>query len=228
MHPNTTAKFIKLSLIFMIACSLVFTTSAVEKAMEKSTLDSYQSTENTILKKKVLQTLSDGFSPETDVVAPWKVTFLRDVLQERSPLLVEEASHQIGNLHIQDLTQNLIVLFNSAEEKYQGYSERVQIAIVNTLGKTGGTSTTQLFTKFLENDNGAYLGYEVLAAIKQLNNPVFIDCLNRYALKMDARIAELKTKNANPIFYSKFMALSTTAKDIEKSLVQLKEGDNEK
>ena len=196
--------------------------------MEQSILKSYQATDNTIMKKRVLQTLSDGFDPQVDVAEQWQVDFLKTVLGERSPVLVEAGAHQISKLHIKDLNADLISLYYNAEKKFMGYSERVQTAIVQTLGKTGGTEAIKVFSEFLNNDNGSYLGYEVLAAIAELNDPTLINPLHEYALKMEKRIAECKAKNKDPIFYSKFLTLKNLAADIEKALLQVKGGSNEK
>lgn len=220
--------FFSLMFVFLLAHTPV-NAADKEKSMEQSTITSYQATDNTILKRKVLKTLSGDFNAETDVAAQWKVDFLKKVLGERSPILIEEAAYQIGNLHIKELNQELITLFHKAEEKFMGYSERVQTAIVNTLGKTGGADAAKLFGDYLYNDNGAaYLGYEILAAIEELDDPSLITPLHKYAEKMDRRIAKLKAKNADPIFYSKFLMFSKLAKDIAETLSKVKEGGNEK
>jgi len=216
--------------ILLVICGIAGLTPAADQvqSMEQSTIKSYMATENTILKKRVLQTLSEGFNSEVDVAEHWKVDFLRDVLKERSPVLVEAAAHQIGALHIKDLNADLITLFHAAEQKYMGYSERVQIALVQTLGKTGGNEAVKLFSDFLNTDNGSYLGYEVLAAIAELNNPVLVTNLHAYAEKMKKRIAECKAQNKDPIFYSKFRRLKNLATDTENSLLRVKEGGDEK
>lgn len=230
VYLNTLFKVLKVTCILVLIYGIALSSLAAdkEKSMEQTTLKSYQATDNTILKRKVLQTLSEGFDPTVGEAEQWKVDFLKEVLGERSPILVEAAAHQISSLHINKLNQDLITLFHKADEKYMGYSERVQIAIVQTLGKTGSTEAVQLFSNFLNNDNGAYLGYEVLAAIAELNYPSLITPLHAYALKMEKRIAECKAKNKDPIFYSKFQTLKNLATDIEKALLQVKEGGNEK
>jgi len=229
-YLNTLFKVLKFNAILLVICGFTFGSLAADQgqSMEQATVKAYQATDNTIMKKRVLQTLSEGFNPQVDVAEQWKVDFLKDVLGERSPILVEAGAHQISKLQIKDLNPDLITLYHNADKKYMGYSERVQIAIIQTLGKTGSTEAVKLFTDFLNNDNGAYLGYEVLAAIAELNDPSFITPLHAYALKMEKRIAECKAKKKDPIFYSKFQTLKNLATDIEKSLLQVKEGDNEK
>jgi ribulose kinase len=109
-----------------------------------------------------------------------------------------------------------------------GYSERVQTAIIQALGKIGGAEVAKLYRDFLDNDNGSYLGYEVLAAVAELDDPALVTPLHAYAGKMEKRIAECKAQKKDPIFYSKFQALKNLATDIEKSLLQVKEAGNEK
>jgi hypothetical protein len=206
---------------------LLFTVSGgpVEAGDGSSLIRTFESTENSIDKRNILKSLSQNEETQNSAVPRWKVDLITIGLADKSPVVVETAVKQVGKLGLTELSPRLIDHFKNADERFiGGYTDRVRIALFKALGKVGGPGVAELFQEFLENDNGSGLGGDALLAVKNLNDPSLLNTVKMYMLKMDARIAEKKKINADPIFYSRYLNYLELARDVKESLLKSKGG----
>lgn len=211
---------------FLILCLAITLSSAqTETGSESAVIDAYNNTDNSIEKRTILKSLSEGYEEGT-VIPQWKVDLVKTGLAETSPVVVEAAAKQAGKLVMKDVTPQLVNLFNTADDKFMGgYPQRVRISLFYALGKTGGDGVAELFENFLENDMGSALGEDALTAIKELNDPSLVNTVKSYTVKMGAKVSVLKTKNSDPIQYSRYLGYISLAKEVEESLSN-KKGDS--
>lgn len=212
---------------FLILCLAITISSAqTEAGSGSAVIEAYNNTDNSIEKRTILKSLSEGYEEGSVVIPQWKVDLVKIGLAETSPVVVEAAARQAGKLVMKDVTPQLINLFNTADDKFMGgYPQRVRISLFYALGKTGGDGVAELFKKFLKNDNGSALGGDALTAIKELDDPSLVITVKSYAMKMEAKISVLKAKNSDPIFYSRYLGYRALAKEVEESLSN-KKGDS--
>ncbi len=209
--------------LLFIVVSLLFVpipTFSAEKDIGLAVTEKFRTTENSIDKRRIVQSIAENEVTTNTAVSQWKVSLIREALLDKSPVVAEAAVKQAGNLELKELTPQLVDLFETAENRfYGGYAERVRVSLFQALGKTGGETVTGLFKGFLENDNGSFLGESALLAIKELDNPVLVNTVKEYILKMEKRVAEKKAIKADPINYSRYLMYIQLGKEVKESLL---------
>lgn len=181
----------------------------------------YSTSENSVTRRELLISL-DNFLPQNGEKAPqWISDLLGNALYDKSPVVVAEAAHQIGQFKLSEYNSNLIKLYNEAEMKYGycGYAERVQYAIIPALGKIGNKEAKAFISNLLKNDNGSQMGNFLLKAIKDLNDRALLGDLAKYVVKMDNLIKITREKGLDPLIYSRYVCYVQLAAEVEKSLL---------
>lgn len=225
---NDKGVLIKQLFVVIVVLLLIMPLSvfSVEKDEGFALSEKFRTSENSIDKRRILQSLSEIGAVQPTAVPQWKVDLVRNALSDKSPVVVEAAAKQAGNLVLKELTPQLISLFESAGDRfYGGYAERVRVSLFHALGKTGGNKATDLFKDFLKKDNGSFLAESALLAVKELNNPELVPTVKNYILKMETRVSEGKALNADPIRYSRYLKYIQLGKEVENSLLTVKGGE---
>lgn len=150
----------------------------------------------------------------------WVAQMLETALDDKSPVVVEAAVQEIGNLRLISLAPRLITLYTQSDSRFAGYAERVKFALIPSLGKLGGETVTGFLKRELEHDNGTELGEAILSAVRLSGDAALIDDVRDYAYKMDQYIANAQAKNLDPIVYSLKLHNSSLAHEIENVLMQ--------
>ncbi len=205
----------KLLFIFILTFSL-----SAKPNNYSSIVNVFKSSINSVERRELLVSLKD-FTLENGEEAPgWMVELLGDALNDKNPVVVAEAAYQIGQFKVKEYNSNLIQLFKDADSKYLhcGYAERIKFSIIPSLGKIGNQEAKQFISELLRNDNGSYMGQFLLEAVKNLNDPMFINDLKLYKYKMQNLIKISKEKKHDPIIYSRKLMYLEFSAEIEKVL----------
>ncbi|MBN1130905.1 MAG: HEAT repeat domain-containing protein [Chitinispirillaceae bacterium] len=145
-------------------------------------------------------------------------------LQDPSPVVVAEAVSGVGRVRAKRFEADLIAIYAASPKQFGGYAERVQFAIIRTLGVIGTKPAARLFTDLLARDNGSVGGSELLAAIRKLGDPSLISHLERYALRLDGYIAKGKELKHDPMIDAIIVRNAALAREIA---VELGKGKGE-
>lgn len=193
---------------------------AIEPSENATIITIFNTSDNSVKKCEVLFSLKK-FIPKNGENTPlWISELLGNALNDKSPVVVADAVYQIGEFRFTKYNSSLIALFKNAEIKHRtsGYTERVQCAIITTLGKIGNSEAKTFLSELLRNDKGTYIGQFILGAIENLNDPVFINGVKQYKAKMEMYVANAKKQGCDPFLYSVKLAYIKFAEEIEKSL----------
>ena len=214
-------RIISYSLMFI--CALTFTVSTVVTAAEPASIvKKFNSSQNSVEKRELLESL-ENFTLEAGEKAPqWVVDLLSDALRDRSPVVVAEAAFQVGQFNVVELNTNLLSLYKESVTKFgaSGYERRVQYSIIPSLGKVGNNEAKVLISDLLRKDNGTAIGNYLLEAIRNSNDPVFLNDLKLYKHKMANYVDLARGRGDDPILYSRKLAYLEFAAEIEKALTK--------
>jgi HEAT repeat protein len=181
------------------------------------------------VEKRELLTSLKNYIPAAGEKAPqWVVDLLGTALQDKSPVVVAEAAFQVGQFNAVELNTNLLTLYKESVKRFgaSGYESRVQYSVIPALGKIGNNEAKILIADLLKNDNGSAMGDFLLEAIRNSNDPAFLNDLKLYKHKMANMVEAAKRKGDDPIFYSRKLAYIQVAAEVERSLLR-KGGKNE-
>lgn len=198
------------SIILLLSLAGLVSISA--EAQKESIITAYQS-KNSITRKKALRSASLHRSI-------WVQNLLATALKDKSPIVVEVAVQEIGNLRLVELSDNLISLYFNAEKKFKGYGDRVKYSIIPALGKLGTGKSKKLLIDLLAKDNGSQMGEFLLVGIKELKDKFLINNVRLYSAKMKSIISQKKAMDLDPITWSINLALIDLAFSVEAYLAQ--------
>ncbi len=212
-----------IALTLFFACVFLVQSIPAADAEAQAVLNAYNSTDNTILKRKALRRLSEGERETGSAVAQWKKDLLSQALDHQDPTVVEAAAYQIQMLQLPEFNQRLIDLYHNATGTFANmYDNRVKIAVVNALAKTGkGDSRVfKLFQEILrpEVSNFSYIQGDVLNAINTLNESEYLPMVESYNAFMKEAIAKKKAAGENVIKYQVLIGYSTICDNIIRKL----------
>jgi hypothetical protein len=204
-------KHLIINLIFSL---LILETYANEltKICSKQITDSiivsdFYNSDNTIIRKEALRSaFSEIVPPDSDYLklneSFTPLEMLRDALQDKSPIIVEEAIQITGEKKIVILEEQLINLYNEADKLYPGYGERLKFKIINSLGKIGGRNTIDFLHGEILRDQGTLFGIEIINSVKELKAKELIAPLIEYKGILKQKIEFMKQSNYDPMIYS--------------------------
>lgn len=215
--------FFLLLSIFIIITGINFSVNATDASEAETITKTFVASENSVEKNRILFSLKEYLPQKPQWVRQLLVTALND----KSPVVVAEAVYQIGAFGFSDCNAELIKLYRVAEKRFRspGYTERVHCAIIPVLGKTGNSEARTFIASLLRIDNGSYKGGFLLAAVEELNDPVFIKDLRSYKARIERQVRQAKASGVDPFLYSDKTSYIKLATEIELSL--LKGGNNE-
>ncbi len=223
-------QIVSLNVLFILV--LVFTayvpSTAAEPADAAAIVKKFNTSQNSVEKRELLASLKN-YTPAAGEKAPkWVVDLLRTAFQDKSPVVVAEAAHQVGQFNAVELSSELLTLYKESVKRFgpSGYESRVQYSVIPALGKVGDSDAKVLIADLLKNDNGSAMGDFLMQAIKNSNDPAFLNDLKLYKHKMANFVEAAKRKGENPLLYSKKLAYIQAAAEVEKSLLS-KGGKNE-
>ena len=207
--------------IFLLLFSALNTpATAAGPAEAASIVKIFSTSENSVEKRELLVSLKN-FVPEAGEKAPqWVVDLLGNALKDKSPVVVAEAALQIGKFNVLEYNAALITLFKEAGNKFgaSGYDRRVQYSIIPALGKIGNKEAKGLISNLLEKDNASAMGYFLLEAIRNSNDPAFLYDLKLYKNKMLNFVDIAKKRGDDPLLYSRKLAYIELVTEIDKAL----------
>jgi len=209
---------IVVSSVLLLSITLI---SAEDISNGSSLLKVFSTSENSIERRAIVQSLNSITIQEGETAPEWARALLEKALGDQSPVVVAEAVKQIGRLGLEEFNTDLIALFKSADAHYgaSGYAHRVQYAVIAALGKIGSREAKALVSDLLKDDTGSQMGMHLLTAIKDFNDPILLQDLKVYRNKMDSFVKESKGRGDDPLLYSRRLDYSRFATDIEKMLV---------
>lgn len=185
--------------------------------------DEYYSTENSILKVEALRKidLSNRSNNNAQVIE-----LLKDAMNHKSFKVVEQALLQSGKIRGEEigLEEAVVSVMNSAQERFNGNSERVIIAAYNALSKIGSEKTVSLLNEDLLDLKKLIYASAILDAMKNNNSGDHIDVIKSFIIMMDSKINSAKSAGADPILYSKYMSLKDQAEIVSATIIE--KGDN--
>lgn len=204
----------------IVVCLLALSTQVRATDLnDRASIESAFDSENSIVRRNALYAAAHH-------QGLWVGNLFKTALADKSPVVVEVAVQQIGNLKLGSLTSQLITQYHQAEVLYKGYAERVRYAIIPALGKLGGPEATAFLVDLLQNDKGTYMGGFILSAIQELGDKSLISNVQQYAEKMNGVVVKAKAQNYDPLAYSMQLQYIEIAKKVELALLE-KGGDNE-
>jgi hypothetical protein len=205
---------------------LVFTAymplTATETADAAAIVQKFSSSQNSVEKRQLLASLMN-YTPAAGEKAPqWVVDLLGTALQDKSPVVVAEAAYQVGQFNAVELNTELLTLYKESVKRFgaSGYERRVMYSVIPSLGKIGNSEAKVLIADLLKNDNGSAMGDFLMQAIKNSNDPAFLNDLKLYKHKMANMVEAAKREGADPILYSRKLAYIQVAAEVERSLLK--------
>ncbi len=205
-------------MLFFAGAFLVQSLWAAE-AEATAVLNAYNSTENTILKRQVLYKLSENIVERGAAVAQWKKDLLNDAIGHKDPTVVESALFQIKMLELAEFNVRLVSLYKHATATYANmYDNRVKIAIVNAMAKTGRNDAIafNLFQEILdpEKTKFTYIQGDVLNSIKVLNDPKYVPMVEKYNKYMNDAIDKKQAAGEDKMMYQVLIGYSDICTEI--------------
>lgn len=143
-------------------------------------------------------------------------------LKDKYSKVAVEAVKNVGLLKRKEFESDLFSIYNNAPALFPGYWEKVQTAIISSLGKMGSDETKTLFKEILSNEGNTTTLTATLLAIKDLNDVSMIEYLDIFCKKMEAAIADARNRGDNPMLYSGFIINDGIAKNAIDSLLAKK------
>jgi HEAT repeat protein len=123
-------------------------------------------------------------------------------LSDKKPDVAAAAALQIGKLKYKEFEGHLIQTYTDASKRYKGHSERVRLVCIKSLGKLKGHRTASFLSRELAKDQGTVQGGFLLQAARELRDPLLIEDLEKYSLKMAEQIKKGQAENDDPMLYS--------------------------
>lgn len=184
-----------------------------------SILDAFKHSDDVTTKRKTLQKISmEPADRENDSTMLWRKELIRLALLDRSPLVIEEAAHQIQKLKMGNFNAELLVLLESAQQRFSGYAPRVQVSLIAALGAVGDSMVSLRLCEHLDRDSGSILAPDLLLALKDLKKSVATDAVKRFIARMEEQIQRMKAMNLDPIYYFNYQLYIEFGKDVLASL----------
>ena len=208
--------------LFCIALIITALYSPVTKASESSEAtiitNTFSSYNNSVKKCELLFSLRK-YLPQKPL---WIKELLGKALTDKSPVVAAEAVYQIGEFRFTEYNSDLIKLYNDAEKRFSSlsYAERVRCAIIQALGKIGNSEAKVFISGLLKNDRGSYIGQFLLSAIESLNDPVFVNDVKLYKIKMEKYVKSAEDSGLDPFLYSVQISYIKRTVEIEKFLLK--------
>jgi hypothetical protein len=197
----------------------------------ESLSEKYQKTENAFEKKLVLreicaqqkntstkQTAPALRSVAAPVVSVQDIATIKTALKDKDATIVSEAVNCTGALKINGLDDSLIDMYSNADQRYDGYAERVKISIIQAMGLNRSTTSDQFIISLLEKSNGDHIATAILQTIRQTADPSFVSSLKQFRDKFEGKIHDYKINKVNPIIYSEIESNVKLALEIETSI----------
>ena len=228
---HSVIRFIPVNFLFIfliIFSALSSPATAAEPAEGAAIVKTFNSSQNSVEKRELLASLKN-YTPTAGEKAPqWVADLLGTALQDKSPVVVAEAAYQVGQFNLVELHTELLTLYKESVKRFgaSGYERRVQYSLIPSLGKVGNSEAKALIADLLTNDNGSAMGEYLMQAMKNSNDPAFLNDVKLYKQKMASLVEVAKREGADPILYSRKLAYIQIAAEVEKSLLK-KGGRNE-
>ncbi len=210
-------------LFFVCAILMPVITAAEESATSASAvISAYESTDNTIMKRKALRDVTAYTRTTGKTVAQWQKDILRNAISHKDPTVVESGLFQIGELKLGEFNSKMIALYHNATGAFANmYDNRVKIGVVTALSKTGKTDENvfNLFQEILDpaKSKFSYIQGDVLKSIKQLNDSKYLAMVEKYNKYMKDAIAMKKAAGENIMKYQVLMGYSEICEEIIQS-----------
>ncbi len=216
--PHVKFVYYKLLGILLIAASFSLPIEANETSEAKTITTAFTTSGNSVEKSQILFSLKKYQSQKP----LWVKQLLLTAINDKSPVVAAEAVYQIGAFGFNDCNAELIKLYKIADKRFgsPGYVERVHCAIIPVLGKTGNSEAKKFISGLLQIDKGSYKGGFLLEAVEELNDPVFIDDLKQYCMKLEKYVQLAKESGRDPFLYSEKVSYIERTKKIEKLLLK--------
>jgi hypothetical protein len=141
-------------------------------------------------------------------------------LTDKYPKVAIEAAKTAASLKRKDIANDLISAYSDAPAAYPGYWEKVQLAVIASLGKTGGIEAETLFKKVLKNEGPTSVSSAVLQAIKSLKATAMSNDVSEFQKRMETVVADGRKRGDNPMLYSLFLSNAELAKGVIVSLTE--------
>jgi hypothetical protein len=209
---------IRILCLFVIITGLCKPVKADESSEAKTIVNTFITAENSVEKSQLLFSLKK-YLPQKPT---WIKDLLKKALNDRSPVVVAEAVHLVGEFGFAGFNTDLTKLYGDVEKRFtsHGYIERVQCAIIPALGRIGDSAGKKFLANLLRSDNGSYQGGFLLAAVDELNDPVFVKDIKAYKARLEKLVKEAKAAGIDPFLYSDKTAYIERTAAIEKSLLK--------
>ncbi|MBN2037372.1 MAG: HEAT repeat domain-containing protein [Chitinispirillaceae bacterium] len=213
-----TISLLSISLVFF--SSLVIPAAAEGPVDGASLLETFSASTNSVERRTILSSLNDITLQYGEKAPQWVSDLLGIAIKDKSPVVVAVAAKQIGQFNLLEHNAEMVALYTNADKLFgaSGYTHRIQYAAITSLGKLGSKEAKALVSELLKNDNGSAMGEYLLTAVKDFNDPAFINNLRTYKQKMDSYVKAAKANGDNPILYSRKLGYSECAAEIEKTL----------
>jgi HEAT repeat protein len=186
-------------------------------------LKKYQATTNTVIQRNILFDIGLEFK-RTAAVEQWHSQVVQLALTNDDPTVVEAGIQTAQILKLIEFKNECVALYFSAEQKFPGYGERVQYAVVDAMGELGGSEAEYLFKNFLETDNGSPMVRNIIEGIGKIKAVSLIPVLQLYSHKMEQKGAQQIAANRDPVFYQSYFDYARIAHECAQSLETIKGG----
>ena len=145
-------------------------------------------------------------------------SILSAALMDESPIVVEQALNVIGIQHQTHFVNQVVFAYANADVRFGGYSERVKIAAISTLGAIGGSAASPLFATILSKENTSTIAEHTLMAIQAAGDKLLAKDVESFGVKMNSIVDKGMRKNDNPILYSQAQRISQLANTVLSNL----------
>lgn len=199
--------------------------TAITFSSSNEALQKFQTSANPNSRVIILKKIGEGnksarFSSSEEINS--ERSLIMSGLKDKYPNVVVEATKYIGLLMKTDMESDLISVYENATKTYPGYWEKIQLTILETLGKIGGVETSKLFKSILSAGQTSTLSSATLKASETLNDVSMIPYIEEFQNKMEGFVAAGRNRGDNPMLYSEFLADAELAKTVLASLAQKK------
>lgn len=203
----------------IILCILLLVTLArSEECTAGGVLESFKTSDNSIVRKKIIQDLFTADTRSGVPIPEWKIELLVEALHDKSPIVVESAINQLRTIDATPFLRDLTILFKEAESRFGTYTNRLRVALIEVFGYQKDRESTRVLAEFLSLDMGSDIAGDLLQALKRIDDRSLLPVVREFYQKMQLMVFHLQMRQTDPLLLGRYKLYAQLAQDVEQSL----------